>query len=61
MSKVFVSYRRDDAQGEAGHLLADLRRRFDEASVFMDITGCGAAAGPWFWRYLRSRRGEFAH
>jgi TIR domain len=41
MSKVFVSYRRDDAQGEAGHLLADLRRRFGEASVFMDITAIG--------------------
>ncbi|TMH14993.1 MAG: toll/interleukin-1 receptor domain-containing protein [Betaproteobacteria bacterium] len=41
MSKVFVSYRRDDAQGEAGHLLADLRRRFGEASVFKDITAIG--------------------
>jgi hypothetical protein len=41
MSKIFVSYRRDDAQGEAGHLLADLRRRFGEESVFMDITTIG--------------------
>lgn len=41
MSKVFVSYRREDAQGEAGHLLADLRRRFGEAQVFMDIATIG--------------------
>jgi hypothetical protein len=41
MSKVFVSYRREDAQGEAGHLLADLRRRFGEAQVFMDIAAIG--------------------
>lgn len=39
MSRIFVSYRRDDTQGEAGHLLADLRRRFGEDRVFMDIAG----------------------
>lgn len=37
MNRVFVSYRRSDAQGEAGHLLADLRRRFGDDRVFMDI------------------------
>jgi hypothetical protein len=41
MSKVFVSYRRNDTEGEAGHLLADLRRRFGEDRVFMDIAGIG--------------------
>jgi len=41
MSKVFVSYRREDTQGEAGHLLADLRRRFGEDRVFMDIAAIG--------------------
>lgn len=41
MSRVFVSYRRDDTQGEAGHLLADLRRRFGDERVFMDIAGIG--------------------
>ena len=42
MSKVFVSYRREDAQGEAGHLLADLHRRLGEAQVFMDIATISA-------------------
>lgn len=41
MTRIFVSYRRDDAQGEAGHLLADLRRRFGDERVFMDIAAIG--------------------
>jgi len=41
MSRIFVSYRRDDTQGEAGHLLADLRRRFGGDRVFMDIAAIG--------------------
>lgn len=37
MAKIFLSYRRDDTQGEAGHLMAELRRRYGPSSVFMDI------------------------
>jgi TIR domain len=38
MARIFLSYRRDDAQGEAGHLVAELRQRYGAASVFMDIS-----------------------
>lgn len=38
MAGIFVSYRRDDTQGEAGHLVAELRQRYGAASVFMDIS-----------------------
>lgn len=41
MARIFVSYRRDDTQGEASHLVADLRRRYGEAAVFMDLTTIG--------------------
>jgi TIR domain len=34
---IFISYRREDTQGEAGHLLADLRRRFGDERVFFDV------------------------
>lgn len=37
MPKIFVSYRRDDTSGEAGHLAADLRKRFGRDNVFMDV------------------------
>ena len=37
MGKIFISYRREDAQGEAGHLLSDLRRRFGQDRVFLDV------------------------
>ncbi len=37
MAKIFLSYRRDDTQGEAGHLMAELRQRYGPSSVFMDI------------------------
>ncbi|RXH56132.1 toll/interleukin-1 receptor domain-containing protein [Granulicella sibirica] len=36
---IFISYRRDDAEGEAGRLFDDLVRAFDEKSVFMDVAG----------------------
>src|SRR5689334_16741759 len=36
-SKIFISYRRDDTSGEAGHLAADLRKRFGRENVFIDI------------------------
>jgi TIR domain len=36
-SSIFISYRRDDTSGEAGHLAADLRKRFGREDVFIDI------------------------
>ena len=35
---IFISYRRDDSEGEAGRLFDDLVRFFDEGSVFMDVS-----------------------
>ncbi len=34
---IFISYRRDDSEGEAGRLADDLAHRFREDSVFMDV------------------------
>jgi TPR repeat protein len=39
MRAVFISYRRDDAEGEAGRLFADLATQFGKSNVFMDVTG----------------------
>jgi len=39
MRAIFISYRRDDAEGEAGRLFGDLVARFGESHVFMDVTG----------------------
>lgn len=39
MTGIFLSYRRDDAQGEALHLFDDLRKHFGQDQVFMDVTG----------------------
>jgi TIR domain len=36
---IFISYRRDDTEGEAGRLFDDLTRSFGEDSVFMDVSG----------------------
>lgn len=36
---IFISYRRDDTEGEAGRLFDDLVRTFGEDSVFMDVAG----------------------
>ena len=36
---IFISYRRDDTEGEAGRLFDDLTRSFPEKSVFMDVDG----------------------
>jgi hypothetical protein len=36
---IFISYRRDDTEGEAGRLFDDLVRSFGENSVFMDVSG----------------------
>ena len=37
MRPIFVSYRRDDTEGEAGRLFDDLVSRFGEDSVFLDV------------------------
>lgn len=37
MSTIFISYRRNDSEGEAGRLADDLGRRFGEEAVFMDV------------------------
>ena len=39
MAGIFLSYRRDDSQGEALHLFDDLRLHFGQDQVFMDVTG----------------------
>ena len=36
---IFISYRRDDSEGEAGRLYDDLVRAFGDDSVFMDVAG----------------------
>ena len=38
MRAIFVSYRRNDAEGEAGRLFDDLVREFGKQSVFMDVS-----------------------
>jgi hypothetical protein len=38
---IFISYRRDDSEGEAGRLFDDLTREFGAQSVFMDVAGIG--------------------
>jgi TIR domain len=37
LHSIFISYRRDDSEGEAGRLADDLAHRFREESVFMDV------------------------
>jgi len=39
---IFISYRRDDSEGEAGRLFDDLVNHFGDASVFMDVTAIQA-------------------
>lgn len=36
---IFISYRRADAEGEAGRLFDDLVRAYGDESVFMDVAG----------------------
>lgn len=36
---IFISYRRDDTEGEAGRLFDDLTREFESKNVFMDVAG----------------------
>ena len=37
MRAIFISYRRDDAEGQAGRLFDDLTQHFGDDSVFMDV------------------------
>jgi hypothetical protein len=37
MRAIFISYRRDDSEGQAGRLYDDLVRQFGDGSVFMDV------------------------
>lgn len=37
MHSIFISYRRDDSEGEAGRLSDDLAESFAQESVFMDV------------------------
>jgi TIR domain len=37
MRAIFISYRREDAEGQAGRLFNDLVEHFGEQSVFMDV------------------------
>ena len=39
MRAIFISYRRDDAAGEAGRLFDDLTAKFGPELVFMDVSG----------------------
>ncbi len=39
MRAIFMSYRREDTEGQAGRLFDDLARHFGEHSVFMDVAG----------------------
>ena len=42
MRAIFISYRREDSEGQAGRLFDDLVRHFGNDSVFMDVTGIEA-------------------
>jgi hypothetical protein len=39
MRAIFISYRREDSEGQAGRIFADLTRQFGEDAVFMDVAG----------------------
>ena len=42
MRSIFISYRRDDSEGEAGRLFDDLVQRFGDDAVFMDVAALQA-------------------
>jgi hypothetical protein len=42
MRDIFISYRRDDTEGESGRLYDELVRQFGGGSVFMDVVDIGA-------------------
>jgi hypothetical protein len=44
MPNIFISYRREDTSGDAGHLAADLCDRFGRDNVFIDIDAISGGA-----------------
>jgi hypothetical protein len=42
MCVIFISYRRSDAEGQAGRLFDDLSQHFGANTVFMDVAGLEA-------------------
>jgi len=44
MQSIFISYRREDSEGQAGRLYDDLAARFGEDRVFMDVARIGAGS-----------------
>lgn len=53
MSAIFISYRRSDAEGQAGRLFKDLCEQFGKDAVFIDVAGL--AKGRDFRRVLDDR------
>ena len=53
MTKVFISYRRDDASANAGRLCDWLKRQFREDNIFLDTEKI--APGDNFPQVLRER------
>lgn len=53
MSAIFISYRRSDAEGQAGRLFKDLCEQFGKETVFIDVAGL--AKGLDFRRVLDDR------
>jgi hypothetical protein len=41
LDSIFVNYRRNDSEGEAGRLFDELEKQFGKDSVFMDVAGIG--------------------
>jgi TIR domain/PASTA domain len=39
LAGIFISYRREDSAGYAGRLFADLKRRFAQGQIFIDVAG----------------------
>ena len=44
MTRIFISYRRDDSSGWVGHLAVDLQARFGRDAVFVDVDTISAAS-----------------
>jgi len=58
-SKIFVSYRREDARGDAGRLTDKLKSHFGEKQIFRDVEAIEAVSilsKPFTMRWVRARR-----
>src|SRR5262245_6151116 len=53
MRAVFISYRREDSEGQAGRWVDDLTKHFGENALFMDVAGI--AAGRDFRRAIEEQ------